>query len=90
MAKSQDRQLAQCVDISSYTDKEGKTRETAKLQLDNNEMKEFEVPVSRYFKPIKGKYYTPIIDVISVAKYSEAKKKAYNKNQAIIRWEEVV
>jgi len=89
MAKPHDRQLAQCVDTSSYTDKEGKIRETAKLQLDNNEMKEFEVLCSKYFKPIKGRMYFPVIDVISVAKYSEAKKKAYNKNQAVIHWQEV-
>jgi hypothetical protein len=89
MAKSQDRQLAQCVELSSYTDREGKTRETAKLRLDNNNAKEFEVAITKYFKPIKDRYYTPIIDVISVAKYSEAKKKAYNKNQAVIQWEEV-
>jgi hypothetical protein len=89
MAKSQDRQLAQCVELSSYTDKEGKARGIARLRLDNNDMKEFEVAVTKYFKPIKDRYYTPIIDVISVAKYSEAKKKAYNKNQAVIHWEEI-
>jgi len=89
MAKSQDRQLAQCVELSSYMDKEGKTRETAKLRLDNNDTKEFEVAITKYFKPIKDRYYTPIIDVIAVAKYSEAKKKAYNKKQAVIHWEEV-
>jgi len=89
MAKSQDRQLAQCVETSSYTGSDGKERETAKLQLDNNEKMEFEVSCSRYFKPIKGKYYAPVIDVIPVAKYSQIKQRAYNKNQAIIRWQEV-
>jgi len=89
MAKAHDRQIAQCIEISGYTDKEGKPRETAKFHLDNNEMKSFEVPVSKYFKPIAGKYYFPVIDVVSVAKYSEAKKKAYNKNQTVIHWQEV-
>jgi len=89
MAKSQDRQLAQCVELSSYVNKDGKTQETAKLQLDHNESKVFEVLCGKYFKPIEGKYYYPVIDVVAVAKYSEAKKKAYNKNQTVIHWVEV-
>ena len=89
MAKAQDRQVAQCVSKSSYTNKEGKEQETAKFCLDNNEMKEVEVLCSKYFNPKEGSYYTPVIDVRAVAKYSEAKQRAYNKNQFVIRWEEV-
>lgn len=89
MAQAQDRQLAQCVELGSYQRADGKTQETAKFHLDNDDRREFEVLCNKYFKPVKGKFYSPIIDVISVAKYSEAKRRAYNKNQVVVRWQEV-
>ena len=89
MAQSQDRQLAQCVDLSSYVRADGKTQQTALMRLDNNENKDFEVLFSKYFSPVKGKFYSPVIDVVTVAKVSERTQKAYTKQQVVVHWQEV-
>jgi hypothetical protein len=89
MAKAVDRQSAQCVGLSSYDRSDGKKQEVGVMVLDGNDSKKFEIPVSKYFKPTKDRYYFPVVDVITVARISERTGKAYKKQQVIVEWHEI-
>ena len=85
-SQTESGQFAQCLELSSYQGSDGKTHETCLMRLDNSESKDFEVPVSKYFKPVKNHYYVPEVDVITVAKVSERTGKPYTKAQVVVRW----
>jgi hypothetical protein len=98
MATAKDQQVAQCVAIKSYTkkDKAGnpvideETGEVVNNEIYHMELegKKFELFQSSYFKAVKGKYYTPSIDVYAKA-YNDKEGKARNRNTVVVNWQEV-
>jgi hypothetical protein len=71
------------MDLFSYEGSDGKTHETCIMRLDNDEKREFELLVSKFFKHVKSKYYFPVVDVVPVAKISSRTGKPYSKQQLV-------
>jgi hypothetical protein len=88
---SQDeRQLAQCVEVRSYTDSNNKSRKSYKMVLgDPENEEEFEIPETDEFKAEKDKFYFPVVFIGEYAKISPRTGKPYIARVPSVAWHEV-
>jgi len=85
MAKSEDRQLAQCIGVEKYTDDKGKERISFDFLLDGEE---FTIPEGKYFKATKDKFYYPVVFIAQVARVSRRTGNAYIARVPSVTWKE--
>jgi len=86
MAKAEDRQLAECKEIRDFTDSKGEIRQSGVFDLEGVE---FEIPFTKYFKAIKGKFYYPVVHIAQKAEVSRRTNTAYIRKFCAVSWSEV-
>jgi len=86
MAKAEDRQLAECKEVRDYADSRGEVRQSGVFDLDGHE---FEIPFSRYFQGVKGKFYYPVVFIAERALVSKRTGNPYINRYPSVAWHEV-
>jgi len=86
MAKSEDRQLAECKGVEEYTNSKGEVRQSYVMELEGDE---FSIPESKYFKATVGKFYYPVVFIAERAKISPRTNNAYIARVPSVHWHEV-
>ena len=86
MAKTEDRQLAECIGVEEYTNSKGEIRQSYTMLLDDQE---FSIPKSKYFEAVKGRFYYPIVFIADKARVSQRTGNAYIAKIPSVRWGEV-
>jgi len=79
-------QIATCTKVSSFNTSNGKKR-VGTFKIEGISLT-FEVWENRYFIPVEGEKYCPVIDVIPSA-YKNKAGEAKPTNKPIVNWEKV-
>jgi len=90
MAKLEKRpQVAECVGVKTYNDKNGNTREMYEMSLDGS-TNTFLVFETAHFKAQKGELFSPVVVVYPKATPDKNDpSKAWVRYQTIINWERI-
>jgi hypothetical protein len=87
MAKTENGQLAQCVDKKEFPGNNGEVVVSYKFLLDG-ETKTFPVMATKELTPQVGKYYSPVLYLAQKAKNAKTGE-AYISNYCAVKWREV-